>query len=228
MGWIKDKLYNRKIEGESSTDALEEMIVVNKDTNRTEIGNNLYVDGTIYTGGGVEIADNLVVTTADIHTITANQNLNIRTTNDIVLQGSNTSISVGEEIEFDNVPQIDTDFTNFHEFDIYSAFAFRPITEEEITQYELISGKDYFISTTYTQKQVLERILKERLHLLKFHDEGYGSYNSYAIYNIVCFNSQALSEEVYLYLFYGSTFGNSQLSMLKRLDNVAIFEYQEL
>ena len=45
--WIFDKLFNRKIEGKSSLDDLAENVVVNKETNTTEIGGNLYVNGKI-------------------------------------------------------------------------------------------------------------------------------------------------------------------------------------
>lgn len=45
--WIFDKLFNRKIEGKSSLDDLAENVVVNKETNTTEIGGNLNVSGTI-------------------------------------------------------------------------------------------------------------------------------------------------------------------------------------
>ncbi|MCI7633773.1 MAG: hypothetical protein MSS80_07065 [Mollicutes bacterium] len=45
--WIFDKLFNRKIEGKSSLDDLAENVVVNKETNTTEIGGNLNVNGKI-------------------------------------------------------------------------------------------------------------------------------------------------------------------------------------
>lgn len=49
--WIFDKLFNRKIEGKSSLDDLAENVVVNKETNTTEIGGNLNVNGTITQNG---------------------------------------------------------------------------------------------------------------------------------------------------------------------------------
>ena len=49
--WIFDKLFNRKIEGKSSLDDLAENVVVNKETNTTEIGGNLNVSGTITQNG---------------------------------------------------------------------------------------------------------------------------------------------------------------------------------
>lgn len=53
--WIFDKLFNRKIEGKSSLDDLAENVVVNKETNTTEVGGNLSVDGTITQNGGEPI-----------------------------------------------------------------------------------------------------------------------------------------------------------------------------
>lgn len=53
--WIYDKLFNRKIEGKSSLDDLAENVVVNKETNTTEIGGNLSVNGTITQNGGQPI-----------------------------------------------------------------------------------------------------------------------------------------------------------------------------
>ena len=49
--WIFDKLFNRKIEGKSSLDDLAENVVVNKETNTTEVGGNLNVNGTITQNG---------------------------------------------------------------------------------------------------------------------------------------------------------------------------------
>lgn len=49
--WIFDKLFNRKIEGKSSLDDLAENVVVNKETNTTEIGGNLNVNGIITQNG---------------------------------------------------------------------------------------------------------------------------------------------------------------------------------
>ena len=49
--WIFDKLFNRKIEGESSLDDLAENVVVNKETNTTEISGNLDVSGNITKNG---------------------------------------------------------------------------------------------------------------------------------------------------------------------------------
>ena len=49
--WIFDKLFNRKIEGKSSLDDLAENVVVNKETNTTEIGGNLNVNGNITQNG---------------------------------------------------------------------------------------------------------------------------------------------------------------------------------
>lgn len=49
--WIFDKLFNRKIEGKSSLDDLAENIVVNKETNTTEIVGNLDVGGNITKNG---------------------------------------------------------------------------------------------------------------------------------------------------------------------------------
>ena len=54
--WIFDKLFNRKIEGKSSLDDLAENVVVNKETNTTEVGGNLNVNGTI-TQNGQPIVD---------------------------------------------------------------------------------------------------------------------------------------------------------------------------
>lgn len=45
--WIFDKLFNRKIEGKSSLDDLAENVVVNKETNTTEISGNANVNGII-------------------------------------------------------------------------------------------------------------------------------------------------------------------------------------
>ena len=58
--WIFDKLFNRKIEGKSSLDDLAENVVVNKETNTTEVGGNLNVNGTITQnaqplGGGTKL-----------------------------------------------------------------------------------------------------------------------------------------------------------------------------
>ena len=50
--WIYDKLFNRKIEGKSSLDDLAENIVVNKETNTTEISGNVNVDGN-FTGNSI-------------------------------------------------------------------------------------------------------------------------------------------------------------------------------
>lgn len=55
--WIYDKLFNRKIEGKSSLDDLAENVVVNKETNTTEIGGNLYVDGVISSPQNKRIID---------------------------------------------------------------------------------------------------------------------------------------------------------------------------
>ena len=55
--WIFDKLFNRKIEGKSSLDDLAENVVVNKETNTTEVGGNLYVDGYIKTAGNKNFVD---------------------------------------------------------------------------------------------------------------------------------------------------------------------------
>ena len=49
--WIFDKLFNRKIEGKSSLDDLAENVVVNKETNTTEISGNLDVNGNILKNG---------------------------------------------------------------------------------------------------------------------------------------------------------------------------------
>lgn len=49
--WIFDKLFNRKIEGKSSLDDLAENVVVNKETNTTEIIGNLDVGGNILKNG---------------------------------------------------------------------------------------------------------------------------------------------------------------------------------
>ena len=49
--WIFDKLFNRKIEGKSSLDDLAENVVVNKETNTTEIVGNLDVGGNITKNG---------------------------------------------------------------------------------------------------------------------------------------------------------------------------------
>ena len=49
--WIFDKLFNRKIEGKSSLDDLAENVVVNKETNTTEISGNLDVSGNITKNG---------------------------------------------------------------------------------------------------------------------------------------------------------------------------------
>ena len=49
--WIFDKLFNRKIEGKSSLDDLAENVVVNKETNTTEISGNLDVGGNITKNG---------------------------------------------------------------------------------------------------------------------------------------------------------------------------------
>ena len=49
--WIFDKLFNRKIEGKSSLDDLAENVVVNKETNTTEIVGNLDVSGNITKNG---------------------------------------------------------------------------------------------------------------------------------------------------------------------------------
>ena len=52
--WIFDKLFNRKIEGKSSLDDLAENVVVNKETNTTEVGGNLDVDGNFTANSIVE------------------------------------------------------------------------------------------------------------------------------------------------------------------------------
>ena len=52
--WIFDKLFNRKIEGKSSLDDLAENVVVNKETNTTEIGGNLDVDGNFTANSIIE------------------------------------------------------------------------------------------------------------------------------------------------------------------------------
>lgn len=63
--WIFDKLFNRKIEGKSSLDDLAENVVVNKETNTTEIGGNLNVNGTITQngqplGGGTKLYKHII------------------------------------------------------------------------------------------------------------------------------------------------------------------------
>ena len=50
--WIFDKLFNRKIEGKSSLDDLAENVVVNKETNTTEISGNLDV-GVNFTANSI-------------------------------------------------------------------------------------------------------------------------------------------------------------------------------
>ena len=52
--WIFDKLFNRKIEGKSSLDDLAENVVVNKETNTTEIGGNVNVDGNFTANSIIE------------------------------------------------------------------------------------------------------------------------------------------------------------------------------
>ena len=52
--WIYDKLFNRKIEGKSSLDDLAENIVVNKETNTTEISGNVNVDGNFTANSIIE------------------------------------------------------------------------------------------------------------------------------------------------------------------------------
>ena len=52
--WIFDKLFNRKIEGKSSLDDLAENVVVNKETNTTEVGGNLDVDGNFTANSIIE------------------------------------------------------------------------------------------------------------------------------------------------------------------------------
>lgn len=49
--WIFDKLFNRKIEGKSSLDDLAENVVVNKETNTTEVSGNLDVGGNLTKNG---------------------------------------------------------------------------------------------------------------------------------------------------------------------------------
>ena len=66
--WIFDKLLNRKIEGKSSLDDLAENVVVNKETNTTEISGNLDVSGNItkngqpIVGGGKVYLHNIYIT----------------------------------------------------------------------------------------------------------------------------------------------------------------------
>ena len=52
--WIYDKLFNRKIEGKSSLDGLAENVVVNKETNTTEIGGNVNIDGNFTANSIIE------------------------------------------------------------------------------------------------------------------------------------------------------------------------------
>ena len=64
--WIFDKLFNRKIEGKSSLDDLAENVVVNKETNTTEIVGNLDVSGNITKngqpiGGGTKLYKHFLV-----------------------------------------------------------------------------------------------------------------------------------------------------------------------
>ena len=56
--WIFDKLFNRKIEGKSSLDDLAENIVVNKETNTTEISGNVNVDGNFTANSIIENMNN--------------------------------------------------------------------------------------------------------------------------------------------------------------------------
>ena len=124
--WIFDKLFNRKIEGKSSLDDLAENVVVNKETNTTEIVGNLDVGGNITKngqpiGGGKVYLHNIFISTDRDACLqlysTSNEPFTIETLATFMTNNGITSRSKGIALSFESYVErtssAKTLYTNF-------------------------------------------------------------------------------------------------------------------
>lgn len=101
--WLKDKLFNRKIEGESSIDSLLNAVVQNEETNTTELGGNVKIGGSSEVHGDLRI-DGALTPSRAINTIVLNDivsEIHISDGN-YVIDYSNRTIDEDVYLEFDS------------------------------------------------------------------------------------------------------------------------------